>query len=365
MVLLQEHRANQEQARLDALRQRDSERAQRFMNAKSRSIGIDKGALDRQLEEKERFRRAEEAEKRADAENLKALVRCLDSCEAAAQEEKRRSLAEVKRTLDEQRKLPRNNALKDGHVDLEGCGPASLQRFSGEDHAHEARKKAQQEQVKLWAAEYVVEKKRALDAERRQEEEYAHYVLEQDRIRSELEEASQRRRGEEARRRQLENLENARRARVLKEQELAAENEAQRLQSHFLQTCPLLTEDTKLATNANAEHRYRPDHFKGFQRDQVRKVYQENDAVLKEKRELCDRQANEEAEWAQYHASVLDKMRDAEDARQRMIDQENLIQRQILAQQKADLESRREKMEAERLQEIGPEFFTRFGQSCR
>ena len=98
----------------------------------------------------------------------------------------------------------------DGPLDLANCGPSSLQCFSGEDQAYERRKKAQQEQVKLWCAEYMVEKKRALAAERREEQEYANYVLEQDRMRSKMEEEAKSKREEEARLRQLENLEYAR-----------------------------------------------------------------------------------------------------------------------------------------------------------
>lgn len=163
----------------------------------------------------------------------------------------------------------------------------------------------------------------------------------------------------------LENLEYAREARERKEQELEAENEARRLQSNYLQTCPLLTEDTRLSKNANAEHRYRPDHFKGFQKDRVKQVYRENDAVVEEKREICTREADSEANWARYHAEVVDRMRDAEEERQRMIEEQKRVQRETLASQKEELYNRKAELEKERLPEIGSEFFMRFGQSCR
>ena len=50
-VLKQEETLEQERARLEALRQRDQER----LNAKNRSIGIDKDYLDKQVEEKRRL----------------------------------------------------------------------------------------------------------------------------------------------------------------------------------------------------------------------------------------------------------------------------------------------------------------------
>lgn len=53
------------------------------MNAKNRSIGIDKDGLDRQIEEKRLLELARQEEKLADAENLRQLVQCLDRNEAA------------------------------------------------------------------------------------------------------------------------------------------------------------------------------------------------------------------------------------------------------------------------------------------
>lgn len=64
MVLLQDDLASREQKRLESLRQRDQDRAKRFLDAKSRSIGIDKEYLDRQVEEK-RIREIEEKEEKA------------------------------------------------------------------------------------------------------------------------------------------------------------------------------------------------------------------------------------------------------------------------------------------------------------
>ncbi|KAL7532600.1 hypothetical protein ACHAXR_007889 [Thalassiosira sp. AJA248-18] len=363
MVLLQEETLDRERARLEALRQREQDRAKRYMNSKNR-IGIDKNYLDKQIEEKRQLELAQKEQKIAEAENLKHLVQCLDDSEAAAQELKKRSLNEIKNSLYEQTTQPKNNALgMDGPLDLDHCGPSSLQCFSGEDHLYENRKKAQQEQTKLWTAEYMVAKRRALDDERKEEQDYANYVLEQDRIRSELEEAAKRKKADEARLRQLENLEYARQARQRKEHEMEAENEAQRLQSHYLQTCPLLTEDTKFATNVNAEHRFRPDHFKGFQKDLQRKLYKENDAVVEEKREVCNREAESEANWARYQAEEMKQRMFAEETKQRMLVEENRVQSSILAQQKEELEQK--KAETENLAPIGSEFFMRFGQSCR
>ena len=67
-ISLQEEALDQERTRLDALRQRERDRAKRFMNAKNRSIGIDKEYLDKQLEEKRQFEIAQREDKLAEGE---------------------------------------------------------------------------------------------------------------------------------------------------------------------------------------------------------------------------------------------------------------------------------------------------------
>ena len=208
---------------------------------------------------------------------------------------------------------------------------------------------------------------RTKEEAKRDEQAYAKYVLEQDRIRAQFEEEERFKRQEEARLRKLENLDLAKQANDRKKQEMEAENEALRAQSNFLKTCPLLTEDTKLAKNANDNHRYRPDHFKGYEQDTRKQLWMENDKVVKEKKALVECERELEGKWAGYQASVLDKMQQAEEEKQRFAELQNMKQREILAQQKAELEERRRQQEAERLPAIESEsgFFSKFGQSCR
>lgn len=350
-----------------AIQKEERERTKRFMNAKQRSIGIDKDYLDRQIEEKRLIELEQKKEKLAEAENLKHLVQFLDCQEAAVHEAKKRSLDEIKKSLAEQVKQPKNNALgKDGPICLTDCGPSSIQFFAGEDRARELRTKAQQEQMKGWCAEDIMAKKKALDDELRKEKAYANKVLEQDKIRFELEGIAQRRREEDEKQRQLENMEYARQARRRSEMEVMAENEAQRLQSHYFQTCPLLTENAlSPASSVDKGYRIRPDHFKGFQKEQVKLLYEENDAVVKQKHKLLTQEKEHEAEWARYNAELIDKVNNLEETRQRMAAEENRKHEEILKRQKEELDKRKAEMEKERAPGIGPEFFNRFGRSCR
>lgn len=199
----------------------------------------------------------------------------------------------------------------------------------------------------------------------RQERQYAEYVFGQDRIRGELELAASRRKEADARLMQLENMEYARFARERKQQEMQADKLAQAQQTHYLQTCPLLTEDTKLAINANADHRFRPDHFKGLGKEAVKQIYQENDAVVEEKKEISNAEASAEADWASCHAEMIKCLDREEDRRQKRSEEERRVLRDTLNQQKEELESRKKEMEENRLPAIGTDFFQRFGQSCR
>ncbi len=66
----------------------------------------------------------------------------------AKEEVRQRELKDVQATLAEQIKNPKNNAIeKADPLDLENCGPSSIQRFQGEDNEYDSRKKMQQQQV--------------------------------------------------------------------------------------------------------------------------------------------------------------------------------------------------------------------------
>jgi len=281
---------------------------------------------------------------------MRQLVQCLAENEAAAQASRQNTLQEVKHMLDVQKIQPKNNAPREGGLDLSTCGPASLQVLSGEDHAHQMRIKSQQEQVKLWCAQDLISKKMAQDEERKAEEKHAAYVLEQDRLRCSLEEEARLKREEEARLRQLENLEYARQAQERKMKEIEDEKQAQ--------TCPLLTEDTNMAVN-------RPDHFKGYEKDTRNQLWAENDRVLLEKQHNIIREKQAEDDWASYEKHILNQMRNNEVLKQKRRDEENRLLREILAQQRAELHERRLQEKAESLPAIDGHFFKGFGQSCR
>ncbi len=211
--------------------------------------------------------------------------------------------------------------------------------------------------MKSWCAECMVAKKKAVDAKRRDDEEYHNCVLEQDMLHLELEAQAKRRRDEQARLCQVENMEYANQARQRRENEMEADIKAQR--------CPLVTEDTKLARNVNSEQWYRRDHFKGFSKEQVAQLYRENESVAEDRLKQKAREAESEADWAWHQEEMLSKMREVEETRHQMLNEERRIHLDVLARQNEELNKRKAQMKAERLPEIGTAYFSRFGRSSR
>jgi alkanesulfonate monooxygenase SsuD/methylene tetrahydromethanopterin reductase-like flavin-dependent oxidoreductase (luciferase family) len=159
--------------------------------------------------------------------------------------------------------------------------------------------------------------KKSLDDEKRAEREYANFILDQDKIRMELETQAIVRRNEEARRRQAENIE------LWKaKQKMSSEEAAQ--QKEYSLTFPFETEVTP--------------------KERVTQPYKENDAAMEERRLAKSQVAEREASWAG-EGGLMEKILDAEDARkQKMLYRQREYQ-ESLAQQTADWKNGRQKWE--------------------
>ena len=169
--------ASREERRLEARRQRDEERRQRFLNAKTRTLGVDVAALDRQVAEKRARKEAERAAEMSYAEEQRQIRRVLEMNlleERKQQQQDRMEVAQVVQvqrdpTLTREWDLNNPNALKNEQPPRVGdfdprCGPSSLQQFSGEDLNKGDRIKMQQMQLNDWTQQAVsvkAEKKRA------------------------------------------------------------------------------------------------------------------------------------------------------------------------------------------------------------
>jgi len=80
MVKLQDEILAKELAQARALHRRCDERTVRFMNAKKRTIGVDRNELDRQLVEKEQHHQAEKEASKDEGKLLSFLPSRLRAC---------------------------------------------------------------------------------------------------------------------------------------------------------------------------------------------------------------------------------------------------------------------------------------------
>ena len=133
---------------------REEKRTARLLNSKLRTIGVDAAFLEQQVEEKRRLSLLEREAKAEEAAYEARLIQHLEDAEAAEVEEKAKVVEDVKQTLLNQMAVfhEKNQSTKSiDPVDLESCGPASAQIFTGDDvgSAGIQRTKLQQEQVRV------------------------------------------------------------------------------------------------------------------------------------------------------------------------------------------------------------------------
>ena len=289
------------------------------------------------------------------AQKLNELVECMNRKAEDKDVAVAESLKDLRQSLSIQVKQPKNNAPRKGLISLAECGAASLQVFSGQDESFREMKKVHQEQIRVWADDAVATKQQEQAQQAREDEEYAIFVRDQDdMLKYQLDKSVQNRQRVEQEI-FFHNLELARQANARKQQENKNDTHAQAF--------PLLAEDTGMQVNVENPNRFRPDHYKGLSPEQSQQILLENQMVLAEKRRLEHFRDEEEREWAQENLKMIKKMEEADALQQQKAKEENDLQREILLKQRLDLIKRKEA--EKKKEEIGSQFFCRFGQSCR
>lgn len=366
MVKLQDEILAKEGAQARALRRRCDKRTVCFMNAKKRTIGIDRNELDRQIVEKEQLRQAERETNQHEAEYQSQLCRYLEESEMASREARARDEDDVKETLQEQMRLPKNNALSKGDpLDPDTCGLSSVQKLAGEDAQKATRTRMQQEQIRQWCSDSIREKRQMAEEESNEENCYSQYILAEDNMRVNLAEADEVKRLETYRSVQAENLELARLAQLRKQQERERDRELSEAEVSRSKESHLLTEDTDFAKSTSSPHRYRPDHFKGFGKNELIGIYNENAKIIEEKKATEANQAQAENDWATYQNDVVRHLEQVEIDQQRYITEQHRLRTRELQEQRRELKEKQERMRKESFGAVGEGFFNRFGTSCR
>jgi hypothetical protein len=154
-------------AKMQRKKNEEAERRLRIFDAKRRTIGVDKAALDSQLDEKKQ--EAEVQRTRDELFDSQALY--FNNVIKMQELEARRKRTELERQTKEYSRLHLNkserqtndieNPVKYPPPLMEGaepCGPASLQVFTGEDMGAPRRQRAQAQQCRDWYEQQMFDK---------------------------------------------------------------------------------------------------------------------------------------------------------------------------------------------------------------
>lgn len=349
-MLEKEEESQRYERRVQALAERNEQRKARFLDARNRMIGIDKDALNQQVEEKRRKQILIQEEKQREAEWNSILIFQLTDAAHKAQEIHERKADEVKATLLQQLSVEKNNAIQRGDpINVNLCGPSSLQRFTGEDEELAQRKKSQQDQVKNWYAWQIYERDAVKKSEDEQNKHYIDCVLRQEEVQHHVEQ-------------KISN------ARVKKIKDIQQENwmMAQRAKQQKLDT---KSDTAALWLESSNERRCYSDRviteFRGFEVDHIRGIYQDNIAIAEEKLKSKRREEEEEKKRAAEEEQARREM----DHIAELQHQRRLTNNRTLAeaweQQRTEFRTKQMQMEEDRFGKITDGFFQRFGTSCR
>lgn len=298
-----------EQAAIERRRRLEKERQSRIFNNKHRLIGIDKDALNQQVNDKKFM---EEMERKRDEAFATDMIRndkisvLLDRRQDHDESEMKRALNEF-RSLHQQPDARREWDLQDPESlkkdkparvndDDPRCGPASLQKFDGEDLNSKARLKYQQEQLREWSLQQQHEKNISKQQQNMANKLYDFKQFELDERARRLQEAE-----EECRRaintatkdyNEALNREKTQKDAIKRSQE-QDDNMTEIANALF---SDLLTENPDQAISSFGPNRVVPDRWKGMSPEQIDKIRKEQARQVEEKKRLAemDRLENEE-----------------------------------------------------------------------
>jgi len=128
----------------------------------------------------------------------------------------------------------------------------------------------------------------------------------------------------------------------------------------------LFDEDRNQAVNANGHViKGREDGFKGLTSSAVKKIYQENDSIVKEKQEISLRTLQEERNYADQQVLIQSHMNQSFEEELIARRQIRLEQAVFLQQQAKEQAHRHILQEKDKFGKIEGGYYSNFGKSCR
>ncbi|XP_034951405.1 RIB43A-like with coiled-coils protein 2 [Chelonus insularis] len=366
-------------AKVEKRRQVEETRKRRIFNPRIRQIGIDREFLDKQIKEKQKLRQHErERECRMD----EALVR---SSQFAIMLEKQQE--EERKVMDRQinnfRQIyqrPQDRRDYDLYDpdrlkktiparisdDDPRLGPASAQKFDGEDIKRKARLKDQKEQMQSWLMQQVYEKRKNEQEQQNVEESFQQLVISRDRRAIELE------RIEEECRRRL-NEANAQFNRTLAEEqeyrrrcEAIKDEEDKRAEIYNHVTGDFLTEAREQAESICGPYKPLTDRYKGMSSDELKVIQHEQARQMQEIQRMRQEEKHKNEEW---NRIMLENMQIAEKYYEELNQKDRETRKQIAAEnlQLAQQQKSRQNYLNTKVYKYQPksEFFDKFNSCAR
>ena len=348
------------------MRARAQSRTERFLNARQRTMGVDKAGLDRQLEEK---RLARLAEKQANADQFaydQQVLRILESNEAESRAAKMAEMNLLREDLLAKAKEPKNSCPRGGTpINPDDCSSSAGQCFAGEDQRRDVRIRQQQAQMRQWTTQQVAEKQ-ARTAETAEEGMRFHqYLSAVDQMRAEMEEAEAAR--VKAEKRMVRAMNEARAAEVAdtKSKDKALDDQLNEMELKHVMESPFINEETDFGISAQADYRVRPDHFKGYSKDQVKYIFQQNELLVEDHKKAKQDERDVEAAWGRHNSAVTYMMEQNEQAQKAQRDYVYKLQAEDIAKQRLVQAEKKAQSQKDRFGSIDGGFFKGFGTSCR
>lgn len=349
-----------EDAKALAMRQRFNDRAVKFMDSKQRTIGVDKQYLDKQLEENRTKQEHEKQQGIKEAFYLEQMIRYHDEQVKMKETERKHNILEIYNTLEEQKLQPKNNALSNGGpLNVDECGPSSIQWFEGEDTDFHDRKKTQEKQFREWCKTNIELKAKSRTQEKEIQKKLTKQIIEEDRIQrmSAIQEQA-----EYCRQNKLLMLENKHLASIKKKLQhdiISKEKEIEDEEIRNMMSSPLICEETI------SKHNFRPDHFKGFSPEKIKAIIQTNSILIQEKENSKESGFKEDKLWDQMQSAMLCQMEEAEQIKFIADEEQKKAIALTIHNQRKELKEKQLQMERDKFGEIGYGFFQKFGTSCR
>jgi len=351
-----------EEARIALKRQQNEMRRQRFLDSRTRVMGLDVDALDAQVAEINKQKADGKEAERIERLRQLEIERVL---EAAAEEERlmREFNQQAIKKSWEQAIEFKNNIVPESDLDPKYSGPSAAQNFAGNDPNKVVRVKAQQAQMRTWVQEQVAEKAYFKQLEKESNKSYADMLKAIEDIRdvAEKEESDMRKYLQRSVKEQNDFLSESRKKRWADEK---SDWTNLPLQVKAAATSIDLKDNQDLAIDEHGRI-VRKDMFRGFNAAQQRRIIQENENLLEQKRAARMAEASTENQWIMQQYLTQQAMEQANLADARMREEETRLNLEIILQQR-DLQ--RQKMAnsvKDRFGGVEPGFFDKFGSSCR